>query len=106
MLETSILLMVIVFAFLAMNTYLKRGLQGRLRSNVDSIGEQYDPKKTVSDFVMNQASNVTTTSTTAEQDGIRNPWTGATDKRLITTVLSQTHYDNSTRTGDEVVGGF
>ena len=62
--EMAVLILVIVAAAVAMQTYIKRGIQGRLRAGVDSIGEQYDPVATTSDFTMTHVSNTTTNTTT------------------------------------------
>lgn len=105
--ETAILLMIIVFAFIAMQTYLKRGIQGRIRANIDSIGEQYDPEKTTSDYTVTHVSNSTTITTSAEEAGTTTPvggwgyWT--TGNRIVTSVETQTHYDNTVRSGYEHV---
>jgi uncharacterized protein (UPF0333 family) len=45
-LEVSVLIIIVTFALLTMAVYLKRGLQGKLRDNIDTIGEQYSPTKT------------------------------------------------------------
>lgn len=95
--EMSLLLVLIVAALIAMQVYLKRSIQGRLRSNADNIGEQYDPAMTTLDFLMNHVSNVTTT-TTANEEAV------AGLNRLVTQVNSETHYDNMTRNGYEYVG--
>ncbi len=42
LLEYSILLMIIIAAFLTMQVYIKRGFQGRWKQSVDDLGEQYD----------------------------------------------------------------
>lgn len=100
-LETAILFVILVFAFIAMQVYLKRGIQGRLRSGADSIGEQYDPNATTSDFTMNHISNVTTTTSTVT--ALVDDGTGTMRNRLVTDITAQTHYDNSRRTGYETV---
>jgi hypothetical protein len=41
--ELSVLITVVLAALLVMGVYLKRGLQGRWKSSVDEMGEQYDP---------------------------------------------------------------
>jgi hypothetical protein len=45
-LEYTILLIIIIAAFIAMQIYIKRGFQGRWKSAVDELGDQYDPNKT------------------------------------------------------------
>lgn len=104
-LETAILLVAIVLAFVTMQAYLRRGLQGRLRQDIASIGEQYDPHATVSDITIRHASNMSSTTKTLDEE-IVNPYSGEIENRLMTTVFSQTHYDNSSRSGMESIGGF
>jgi uncharacterized protein (UPF0333 family) len=43
--EYAILVIVIIGVFVAMNMYIKRGLQGRWKSAVDNLGDQYDPRE-------------------------------------------------------------
>lgn len=45
-LEYGILIAIVVAALLSIQIYMKRGVQGRLRSASDDIGEQFDAKKT------------------------------------------------------------
>ncbi|MFA5039183.1 MAG: hypothetical protein WC732_05845 [Candidatus Omnitrophota bacterium] len=104
-LEMAVLIVVIIFAFIAMQTYMKRGIQGRLRASVDSIGEQYDPERTTSDFSTTRVSNVTTRSTSEErQFEVEGSYGGQYENRVITVSDSQTHYDNTSREGFEYVG--
>jgi len=42
-LEYAVLIVIIIAALLAMNVYVKRGLQGRLKSSADDIGDQFSP---------------------------------------------------------------
>jgi len=42
-LEYAVIIAVVVGALVAMQFYLKRGLQGRLRQSSDDIGEQFSP---------------------------------------------------------------
>ncbi len=48
--EWVALLTIVIAALLAMQAYFKRGIQGRIRSSVDSVGEQYDPVTTETDI--------------------------------------------------------
>jgi uncharacterized protein (UPF0333 family) len=59
-LEYALLIGVIVAGLIAMQVYLKRGYQGRLRESTDQIGEQYSPGYTTS------KSKTTAESTTRE----------------------------------------
>lgn len=45
LLEYTIVLVIVVAALLTMQTYIKRGLQGRWKDSVDQLGDQYDPGK-------------------------------------------------------------
>ncbi|MFH0876838.1 MAG: hypothetical protein V1863_01260 [Candidatus Omnitrophota bacterium] len=95
--ELAILIAAIVIAAVAMQVYTRRAVQGRLRMAVDSIGEQYDPNATTSEFDVTQKSNSTTvsdTSTKTDASGI---------KRTSATTYVFTHYDNTTRVGNEYV---
>jgi hypothetical protein len=47
-LEYAILVLIVIVALLAMQTYMKRGLQGRVRESTDNIGEAYSPGYTTS----------------------------------------------------------
>jgi len=103
--EMAILIMILVFALIAMQVYLKRGIQGRLRANIDSIGEQYDPEKTTSEFNLFHDSDVTTTSESSEEMYVDpTSWSGQYQNRVITMVHTQTNYDNTVKTGFEYVG--
>lgn len=45
-LEYAMIIAVVVAALLAIQIYMKRGVQGKLRSSVDDIGGQFDAGKT------------------------------------------------------------
>lgn len=47
-LEYALMIAVVVGALVAMQFYVKRGLQGRLRQSSDEIGEQFSPTRTTS----------------------------------------------------------
>ncbi len=53
-LEYAILIIIIIGALLSIQVYIKRGVQGRLKSATDDIGDQFSPGNT----------NVVTTVTT------------------------------------------
>ncbi len=44
--EFSLILVVAILAFIAMQPMLKRAVQGNLRNSADSIGEQFSPRWT------------------------------------------------------------
>ena len=59
-LEYAILIIIIIGALLSIQVYIKRGLQGRLRSASDDIGDQFSPGN------MNVIKTVDTTSNTTD----------------------------------------
>ena len=64
-LEYALLIAVIVAGLIAMQVYLKRGYQGRLRESTDEIGEQYSPGYTTG--TTTTASSSTTRDTVANK---------------------------------------
>lgn len=51
-LEYAVIIAVVVAALIAMQTYFKRGVQGKLRQATDDIGEQFSPGHTSSDYTI------------------------------------------------------
>ena len=45
-LEYAILMVIVIAALLSLQTYIKRGIQGRLKQATDDIGEQYGTNTT------------------------------------------------------------
>jgi uncharacterized protein (UPF0333 family) len=45
-LEYAVLMIVIIAALISIQTYIKRGVQGRLKSASDDIGDQFSPGNT------------------------------------------------------------
>jgi uncharacterized protein (UPF0333 family) len=59
-LEYAVLIIIVIGALLSIQVYIKRGVQGRLKSATDDIGDQYSPGNS------NIRRVVTTFSNTAE----------------------------------------
>jgi len=59
-LEYALIVAVVVGGLIAMQVYVKRGLQGKIKESADQIGEQYSPGYTTG------VTTVTTASTTTE----------------------------------------
>lgn len=59
-LEYAIIIMVVVGALLAMQIYMKRGLEGKLKDSSDNIGAQYSAGNVTS-------SHTTTTATSSDE---------------------------------------
>jgi hypothetical protein len=98
--ETAILVFVVVVALVCMQIYLKRGIQGRLRSGVDSIGGQYDYNATSSEYMTNHVSDTTTVSTTAT---VPVTTSGVTANVTLSDTTVITNYDNTYKNGYEIV---
>jgi hypothetical protein len=88
-LEYAVLVFVIVAALITMQAYVKRGMQGRIRSSTDEIGEQYSPGYTTSDHT------TTRTSVTKESVGTADVGSGVTKRDFVK--------DESHREGNETV---
>lgn len=56
-LEYAIIIAVVIAGLIAMQFYIKRGQQGRLRSASDDMGKQFDPLHTGTNSVSNYNSN-------------------------------------------------
>lgn len=54
-LEYAMIIAVVVAGLLAMNIYMRRGVEGKLRESTDNIGEQYEAGETTSNYVTTQA---------------------------------------------------
>ena len=76
-LEYAILIVIIIGALLSIQIYIKRGIQGRLRSATDDIGDQFSPGNT------NLVRITSTTSNTKQS--FKN---GVTESRLNTDELT------------------
>jgi hypothetical protein len=63
-LEYAILIIIIIGALLTIQTYIKRGVQGRLKSSSDDIGDQFSPGNT------NDVKKTTTQTHTSELYGL------------------------------------
>lgn len=60
--EYAVLLAVVVAALVAMQVYIKRGIQGRIRDLSDQIAplsSHYESGKTESNYIVNQSGNIT-----------------------------------------------
>jgi len=97
-LEYAVVIVCVVAALLAIQVYIKRGIQGRLRSNTDSIGEQYAPGNTTSNIIVNFNSNAETWTVTTEYSDppyfVDNVYT---DMNVSTN-------ESNKRSGSEIVG--
>ena len=90
-LEYAVLIVIIIAALLAMNQYIKRGLQGRLKSATDDIGDQFSPGNT------NVTKTITTGVNEVQQFGINAVGVQSTVmlNREITTTNESTNIINT-----------
>ena len=97
-LEYMVLMTVILAVFLTMGNYFKRGVQGRWKSAVDGIGDQYDPRVANASTTQILEANTLTvvTSVPASLFGQNGVWTMRSDQ---TNSLE-------TKTGGSVIGAF
>ena len=68
-LEYAVVIAVVVAALLAMQIYMKRGVQGKMRSATDQIGDQYRPQNTTSNYT---SASFSKRQETVEFDGSSN----------------------------------
>lgn len=98
--EYTVVIACIIAALVAMQHYVKRALQGRLRSAADQIGEQYEPGKMAGGFTATVTREVTSEVKTHQpltiegRDGY-----GTTTTEIVTK-------DETTRQGTETVAEF
>ena len=59
-LEYALVITVIMAGLVAINIYMKRGVQGKLRESADKIGEQYSAGKTTFTYTTSQSGNMVT----------------------------------------------
>lgn len=91
-LEYALIIAVVVGGLIAMQVYVKRGLQGRLKSAADDIGEQYSPGHTT---------GVTTVhSNSSTQENL----TGGITTSTSTTIQNRVSDDQTTEYSEEYWG--
>ena len=84
-LEYAVLATVIIGALLTIQVYIKRGVQGRLRSAADDIGDQYSDGNTneLKKTVRNSETNETFDAGVSTSKIIGNETTNTTDNSII-----------------------
>lgn len=100
--EYVILAVVIIAALVSMQIYIKRGISGRWREAADSVGVQYDP--------LNTWSNYTTTVIKSRTDNVAiqdmNVISNGNTVRVKVTTTDSTFSTNTTKIGNETVGAL
>lgn len=90
-LEYAVVIAIIVGGLLAMQMYIKRGIQGRLKQASDDIGEQYSPGQSESHYTTKVDSSSDEKTLGAKSD---------VDQGVKTTSTSN---QTQTRTGSEKI---
>lgn len=73
--EYSALIVIVIAACLAAGVYFKRGIQGRWRTAVDEVGEQYDPRYTNTDITYSTEAQTYTNIYTRIDSSTNEVWT-------------------------------
>ena len=60
LIEYTTLIIIVLAVFLTIGNYFKRGIQGRWKSAVDDLGDQYDPR-TANTFITQSLASTTNT---------------------------------------------
>jgi len=68
-LEYVVLIIIVIGALLGIQNYMKRGIQGRWKSAVDDMGDQYDPRTAITDIRHTLSSTTNTTIDTFDVGG-------------------------------------
>jgi cytoskeletal protein RodZ len=91
LLEYAILMVIIIAALLTLQVYIKRGIQGRLKSSTDDIGDQYS---------MSEAANYyKVVKTNSHTNDIVNA--GVSETKMIGNSVTQTNITMKTNTTGE-----
>ena len=94
-LEYTVVIVIAVAALLAMQVYIKRAFQGKLRQAADEVGGQYAPKATTSDITIKMESTIKTNTETKKVGG-----------EYVTTTTTNVESQTDTRKGYETVGAL
>ena len=93
-LEYIVLIIIVMGALLAISNYFKRGLQGRWKTAIDDMGDQYDPR--TADSVIRHTLTQNTNTTIIAMNDVGGYWTQRTDSSLST----------DQKTGNVTVGAY
>lgn len=78
--EYAVLLIIIIGAFIGIQNYMKRGVQGRWKAAVDELGDQYDPR--TADTSLKQTLYTNTNTTIVALNTYGGYWTKRTDDTI------------------------
>ena len=92
-LEYSLIFAAVIVALVAINVYMKRSMQGRLRESSDQIGKQFDPENFGNSWNTQSAG---TTSTTETREALTGNTTSNTTQSETITRGEHDEYNNPT----------
>lgn len=84
--EYAVLIIIVMIVFFVMRNYISRGMQGRWKSSIDDVGEQYDPRDTNAYLVhtYESMSNSQVYTVPGEVQGKIGFWTNRVDQQMST----------------------
>jgi len=95
-LEYAVLIVVIIGALLTLQVYIKRGVQGRLKSAADDIGDQYSDGNTNEIRTTNRTSNTEETfQNGVSSSNLLSPETTNTTQNSIIVNTQQEHWGSN-----------
>lgn len=71
-LEYAVVVLALVLALLAMQGYIRRGMQGKLRQAADSLGQQYAPANTTGKHSLSHSGTTRTIAMTLSENQLNN----------------------------------
>jgi Flp pilus assembly pilin Flp len=96
-LEYAVLTVVIIGALLTVQSYMKRGVQGRLKSASDDIGDQFDPDNTNAiKTVIKNSDTLETFNAGTQSTTMLTPETTNTIENSVILNTQQEYWGNST----------
>jgi len=94
-LELAIVIIIVIAALLSIQVYIKRGVQGRLRSAADDVGDQYSTGNTNVRKVVTVTSNTQETLNGGTQSTVMNvPEVTTTNRTQNIVNLTQEYWGN------------
>jgi len=108
MLEYSVFVVCAIAALVAMQIYIKRGIEGKLKETSDNIGEQYAPKNTTTDITNTSTSGQTQSDeiVNVAVPGVPGGINDSYGMPIYSTKSTVTSSANTTRSGSENLGEF
>lgn len=83
-LEYALIIAVVVAGLIAMQIYIKRGVQGKLRESTDSVGEQFEATNTSSTITRTHTGKtVSTTANKSTTSELTNDVRGESGKETV-----------------------